>query len=312
MTGARAPDGPGEEGGAVADPLSTDAIPGPGDDHAERAVAVIRERSSLVPRVAVILGSGLGPAADLVHQDAVFGFGELPGFPQPTVPGHAGRLLLGTLAGVPVAAFMGRIHFYEGHPMSVSAMPVRVARLLGAEIMIVTASAGGLNPALRPGWLVVAEDHVNLMGQNPLRGWRNPDGSPPFVDVSSLYDPELRRIALEETPAAGLTAVAGVYLAVSGPTYETRAEIELMRKAGGTVVGMSVIPEALPAKAFGMRVLGLFSVTNATGGEVSHHEVLEVGRQMGSNLARLLERIVPRMAASTGGSGDDEANRGSD
>ena len=282
------------------------ALPGPGDDDAERAVAAIRERTSLVPRVAIILGSGLGPAADLVEQEAAFGFGELPGFPAPTVPGHAGRLLLGTLAGVPVAAFMGRIHFYEGHPMSVSALPVRVARLLGAGILVVTASAGALDPALRPGWLVVGEDHINLMGQNPLRGWRNPDGSPPFVDVSAVYDPDLRRIALEEAPAAGLTAVPGVYVAAAGPTYETRAEIGVMRNAGGTVVGMSVVPEALPARAFGMRVLGLFSVTNATGGEVSHEEVLQVGREMGSNLARLLERIVPRMA----GDGDGDTRSG--
>ena len=282
------------------------AFPGPGDDDAERAVAAIRERTALVPRVAIVLGSGLGPAADLVEQEATFGFGELPGFPAPTVPGHAGRLLLGTLAGVPVAAFMGRIHFYEGHPMSVSALPVRVARLLGAGILVVTASVGALDPALRPGWLVVGEDHINLMGQNPLRGWRNPDGSPPFVDVSAVYDPDLRRIALEEAPAAGLTAVPGVYVAAAGPTYETRAELGLMRNAGGTVVGMSVVPEALPARALGMRVLGLFSVTNPTGGEVSHEEVLQVGREMGSNLARLLERIVPRMA----GDGDDDARSG--
>jgi purine-nucleoside phosphorylase len=272
----------------------------PGDTAAAEAVAAIRSRSSVVPAVAIILGSGLGPAADLVEQDAGFSFADLPGFPAPTVPGHAGRLLLGTLAGVPVAAFMGRIHFYEGHPMSVSAMPVRVARLMGAEIMVLTASVGALDPSLKPGSLVVATDHLNMMGENPLRGWRNADGSPPFIDVSSLYDPALRDIALEEAPAAGLTAAPGVYVAASGPSYETRAEIEMMRNAGGTVVGMSIVPEALPARALGMRLLGLFSVTNSVGGEVSHLEVIEVGRQMGSNLAKLLERVVPRIAATAG------------
>jgi purine-nucleoside phosphorylase len=279
------------------------ALPSPGDHDAEEAVRAIRSRSALEPKVAVILGSGLGPAADLIERDAEVLFQDLPGFPAPTVPGHAGRLLLGTLAGMPVAAFLGRIHFYEGHPMSVSAMPVRVARLLGADVMVLTASVGALDPALRPGSLVVAADHLNMMGENPLRGWRNPDGSPPFIDVSALYDPELRAIALEEAPAAGLAAAAGVYVAASGPSYETKAEIEWMRAAGGTVVGMSIVPEALPARALGMRLLGLFSVTNSVGGEVSHLEVIEVGRQMGEKLATLLERVIPRIAAAPASTG---------
>jgi purine-nucleoside phosphorylase len=269
----------------------------PGDHMAEDAVAAIRERSQVVPRIGLILGSGLGPAADLIEQDAAIPYSDIPGFPAPVVPGHAGKLILGTLAGVPVAAFMGRIHFYEGHPMTLSALPVRVARMLGADIMIITAAAGSFDPGLQPGWLVVATDHLNMMGENPLRGWRNADGSPPFVNVTDLYDPEFRAIALEEARAAGLSVGQGVYLAAPGPTYETLAEIEFMRNAGGTVVGMSVVPEALPARALGMRLLGLFSVTNLVGGEVNHTEVLEVGRSMGSNLAKLLERVVPRIAA---------------
>jgi purine-nucleoside phosphorylase len=138
-----------------------------------------------------------------------------------------------------------------------------------------------------------------MMGENPLRGWRNADGSPPFVNVSDLYDPELREIAVEEAAAVGLSCATGVYLAAPGPTYETLAEIEFMRNAGGSVVGMSVVPEALPARALGMRILGLFSVTNLVGGEVNHQEVLEVGQAMGPNLARLLERVVPRIAATS-------------
>jgi purine-nucleoside phosphorylase len=272
----------------------------PGDTAAAEAVAAVRARSSMVPTVAIILGSGLGPAADLIEQDAAFSFADLPGFPAPTVPGHAGRLLLGTLAGVPVAAFMGRIHFYEGHPMSVSAMPVRVARLLGADIMVVTASVGALDPTLRPGSLVVATDHLNMMGENPLRGWRNADGSPTFVNVSAdLYEGQLREIAVEEARAVGLSFGTGVYVAAAGPAYETNAEIELMRNAGGTVVGMSVVPEVLPARSLGLRILGLFMVTNLVGGEVNHEEVLEVGRSMGPNLAKLLERVVPRIAAAS-------------
>jgi len=272
----------------------------PGDTTAVEVFEFIRSRSELVPKVAMILGSGLGPAADLIEQESAFSYEDLPGFPAPTVPGHAGRLLLGTLTGVPVAAYMGRIHYYEGHPMSLSALPVRVARLLGAEIMIVTAAVGGLDRSLRPGDLVVGTDHINMMGENPLRGWHNADGSPPFINVSDLYEPALRAIALEEAGDAGLSVATGVYLAAAGPSYETLAEIEFMRSSGGDVVGMSVVPEALPARALGMRLLGLFSVTNLVGGEVNWQEVLDVGRSMGPKLARLLERVVPRIAATEG------------
>jgi len=277
----------------------------PGDHAAADVVEFVRSKSSLVPKVAMILGSGLGPAADLIDVESSFSYGDLPGFPMPVVPGHAGKLLLGRLAGVPVAAYMGRIHYYEGHPMSLSALPVRVARLLGAEIIIVTAAAGGLDRTLSPGDVVVGTDQLNMMGENPLRGWRNADGSPPFVNVSDgLYDPELREIAVEEARAAGLSFGTGVYIAAAGPTYETNAEIEFMRNAGGTVVGMSVVPEVLPARALGMRILGLFMMTNLVGGKVNHEEVLEVGRSMGPNLAKLLERVVPRIAATSAPSAD--------
>jgi purine-nucleoside phosphorylase len=283
----------------------------PGDHMAEEAVAAIRAVSQVVPRIGLILGSGLGPAADLIEQDAAISYADIPGFPPPVVPGHAGKLILGTLAGVPVAAFMGRIHFYEGHPMTLSALPVRVARLLGADIMVITAAAGALDRGLQPGWVVVATDHLNMMGENPLRGWRNTDGTPPFLNVTDMYDPEFRAIALEEARKAGLSVGQGVYLAAPGPSYETLAEIELMRNAGGAVVGMSVVPEALPARALGMRLLGLISVTNLVGGEVNHEEVLEVGKSMGSNLAKLLERVLPRIAAAGNGdsASEDDATR---
>ena len=166
--------------------------------------------------------------------------------------------------------------------------------------MIVTAAVGGLDRSLRPGDLVVGTDHINMMGENPLRGWHNADGSPPFINVSDLYEPALRAIALEEAGDAGLSVATGVYLAAAGPSYETLAEIEFMRSSGGDVVGMSVVPEALPARALGMRLLGLFSVTNLVGGEVNWQEVLDVGRSMGPKLARLLERVVPRIAATEG------------
>jgi len=272
----------------------------PGDDLATEAVGVIRARTSLEPVAGVILGSGLGPAVEGIEEEAAFGYPDLPGFTATSVPGHAGRMVLGRLAGVPVAVFLGRMHYYEGNPMARSALPVQVSRLLGADAMVLTASVGALDASLSPGTVVVGSDHINLMGENPLLGWRRPDGSPPFVDLSAVYDPELARVAVEEAEAIGAPVARGVYLAVSGPSYETPAEIEFMRRAGGSVVGMSVVPEAVPARALGMRVLGLFSVTNPVGGEVSHQEVIRVGNQMGSVIGRLLAGVLPRLAAGVG------------
>jgi purine-nucleoside phosphorylase len=275
-------------------------VPGPGDLLAEKAVAVIRERTDLEPVAGIVLGSGLGSAIEGIHEEAAFSYEGLPGFPVPTVPGHSGRLVLGRFAGVPVAAFLGRIHYYEGHPMALASLPVRVAHLLGATTMIVTASAGSLDPSIAPGAVVVASDHINMMGENPLRGWRRPDGSPPFVDMTDVYDPALAEIAVRQVRDLGGTVERGVYLAASGPTYETPAEIDFMRRAGGTVVGMSVVPEAVPARALGMKVLGLFSVTNATGVHVSHVDVVRIGSEVGMLIGRLLERLLPQVAAVAG------------
>ncbi len=270
-------------------------LPDPGDGLPEAAVRVIRSRTDLVPRVAVVLGSGLGEAlGGLVEADSL-PYPELPGFPAPAVPGHAGRLALGELAGVPVAAFFGRIHFYEGHPMALCSLPVRLARQLGADTVILTAAVGGVERSLRPGSLVVGRDHLNLMGENPLRGWRNPDGSPPFVDASAVYDPDLVRLALERAEALGIPAVPGVYAAMPGPSYETPAEIEVLRRVGATVVGMSVVPEALAAVALGMRVLGLFTVANVVGVPVEHGEVVRVSRAAAGAVGRLVADLLPRM-----------------
>jgi purine-nucleoside phosphorylase len=270
---------------------------GPGDLVAEQAVAVIRERSSLDVAVAVILGSGLTAVLDGMDEEAAFSFDGLPGFPSTSVPGHVGRVVLGTLRGVQVAGFLGRLHHYEGHPMATLALPVRVARLLGAETVVLAAAVGALDPTLEPGTLVVARDHINLMGEDPLRGWRRPDGTPAFVHLADLYDARLCDLAVREAERLGIAVTTGVYLAVPGPTYETPAEIEFMRRVGGTIVGMSVVPEALPARALGMRVLGLFAVTNAAGAEVEHGAVVRMGDRMSGTVGRLLELIMPRVAA---------------
>lgn len=279
--------------------VDASSLPGPGDHLADEVVAAVRGRTGFVPAVGIVLGSGLGDALADLREEASFSFQELPGFPAPTAPGHAGRLVLGELAGVPVVLFRGRVHYYEGNSMAECSLPVRVARLLGAGTMILTAAVGGLDPLLATGHLVVGSDHLNMMGANPLRGWRNPDGSPPFVELSAVYDRELADLALASAGALGLPVARGVYAAMSGPSYETPAEVEFLRRAGASVVGMSVVPEAVPARALGMRVLGLFFVTNAVGVEVTHEEVLEASRGMASAFGRLLVDVLAKGASWT-------------
>jgi len=268
-------------------------LPGPGDRAAEEAVAVIRERTDVAPHFAVILGSGLASALVDIDIDAELSFEGIPGFPAASVPGHPGRLVLGTLGGREAAVFVGRLHYYEGHSLALCALPVRVAALLRAHTIVVTGAAGAIDRDLRPGTVVVAEDHVNLMGEDPLRGWRRPDGTPPFVDLSEAYDFELAKRAEAAAAELGLEVTRGVYGAVAGPSYETPAEVELLRRAGAAVVGMSVVPEVVPARALGLRVLGLFLVTNAAGGSLDHADVLRTAEASAGGFGRLLARLAP-------------------
>ena len=273
-----------------------DAYPSPGDRLAEEAAGVIRERTSLVPSVGVILGSGLGGAVEGMSEAETFQYTDLPGFPAPSVPGHAGALSLGLLDGVPIAAFRGRIHFYEGHELSLCSLPVRLARILGAGTMVLTAAVGGIQRDLVPGSVVVGTDQINMLGSNPLRGWRNPDGSPPFVDMSQVYDAGLVALTRERAEALGIAVTNGVYVAMPGPTYETPAEIEMLRRCGGTVVGMSVVPESTAARALGMRVIGLFSHTNLAGEPATHQEVLAMADRAAGDTSSLLRELLPRLA----------------
>lgn len=279
--------------------MSATPLPGPGDAFADEAAEVVRSRSALRPEVAIVLGSGLDAAAANVEEDASLSFEDLPGFPRPSVPGHAGRVILGRLAGVPVIVFRGRIHYYEGNELSVCALPIRLARLLGAGTAILTAATGGIAERLDTGHLVVGTDHVNMLGANPLRGWRYPDGSPPFVDMVGAYDARLADLAEAEARAVGVPVSRGVYAAMPGPTYETPAEIELLRHAGAAVVGMSVVPEAVPARALGMRVLGLFFVTNVVGMEVEHEDVVRASDAMAGAIGRVIEGVLAKGAPWT-------------
>lgn len=271
-----------------------DGLPGPGDAFADQAAELVRERTAFEPQVVIVLGSGLGAAVANVREEASFSFEELPGFPRPTVPGHAGRLALGELAGVPVAVFRGRIHFYEGNDLSTCALPIRVARLLGAGTAVLTAATGGIAEGLETGRLVVGTDHLNLLGQSPLRGWRNPDGSPPFVDMVGAYDEELADLAVAAAERLGVPVARGVYAAMPGPMYETPAEIGLLRTVGASVVGMSIVPEAVPARALGMRVLGLFFVTNQVGAEVKHEDVVAASNRMAGAIGEVIEDVLAK------------------
>lgn len=284
-------------------------LPSPGDDVPDRVVDAIRDRTAFAPSAALVLGSGLGKVAEVARETAGFEehavvpYADLPGFPRPSVLGHAGRLWLGDIGGVGFAVFEGRVHYYEGHPMSLASITARVAAGLGARSIVLTAATGGVDRTLEPGSLVVVRDHLNLMGENPLRGWRMPDGSPPFVDLSTVYDPDLseaalaaaRRVAAGREGAPVVPVHEGVYAALSGPTYETPAETEHLRRAGASVVGMSMVPEAVVARALGLRVLGLSFVTNHAGEPVSHQEVLAASDRaagaIGSTLAAILGRL---------------------
>jgi purine-nucleoside phosphorylase len=273
-------------------------VPSPGDGVEVGIVRAIREGSDIQPVAGVVLGSGLGDAITVAWERAGSGepleiaYAELPGFPPPTVPGHAGKLWLGTIGGRPVAIFQGRIHFYEGHPMPLASITTRVSRALGARTMVLSAAVGGLDPSLGAGSMVVVRDHLNLMGTNPLAGWRYPDGSPAFVDVSGVYDAALSDAALGILHDHGTTASDGVYAAMAGPSYETPAETEMLRRMGATVVGMSTVPEAVAARALGMRVLGLSFVTNAAGGAVSHEDVLLASKTAAEAIGRLVAELV--------------------
>ncbi|MDT8342205.1 MAG: purine-nucleoside phosphorylase [Longimicrobiales bacterium] len=265
----------------------------------QTARSALAGRISRTPRVHIVLGSGLGGLADLLTDPEVVPFNDIPGFPDVSVPGHAGRFLAGRLEGVEVLLQAGRFHLYEGHAPSLLAAPVRLGRALGAAILVVTNAAGGIRAGLAPGSLVLLTDHLNLQARSPLQGPVWP-GEPRFPDMTEAYDRELRALALEAARAEGVPLQEGVYAAVPGPSFETPAEIRMLERMGADVVGMSTVPEVIAARAGGMRCVGFSLVTNLAAGRsgeaLSHEEVMETGRRTAATLERLVRRLLAALA----------------
>ena len=265
----------------------------------EDALAAIRERTPLVPRAAVVLGSGLGGFADRVEDAVEIPYGEIPGWPVSTAIGHAGALLLGTVAGVPVAVMKGRAHLYEGHPADRVVFGVRVLGRLGADVLVVTNACGGVREDLARGDLVLVSDHLNLQGTSPLVGPNDDELGPRFPDMTSAYDPALRATAHEAAVRLGQRLSEGVYAAWLGPAFETPAEIRMIRVLGGDLVGMSTVPEVLAARHMGIRCLGISCVTNMAAGilpePIDAEHVLLVGAKAQDRLTALLAEILPAL-----------------
>jgi len=259
------------------------------------AVKRIHASSQLRPQLAFVLGSGFQPVVRQMEIEVEIPFHQLPNFPKVGVAGHAGKLLLGHLGGTPVAVLSGRAHFYEGHSLAEITYPIRVLAAAGIRTVVLTNAAGGILRAARPGDFMVLKDHINLMGANPLRGPSQP-GVERFVDLSTVYDPELVKMFLAAGRACRMRLHQGVYLAVSGPSYETPAEIRAFARLGADAVGMSTVPEAIVARQCGLRVAGLSCITNLAAGRsrggLSHQEVLETTERVKARAAQLLETFA--------------------
>jgi len=254
---------------------------------------------TLRPRLAVVLGSGLGAFADTLDNQTAIPYGDIPGWPQSTAVGHAGKLVVGTIHGLPVAVVAGRAHLYEGYTAQQVVFGVRMIRKLGVDSVILTNAAGGVNPSYGPGQLVLISDHINLQGQNPLTGPNDDSLGPRFPDMSEAYLKRYRQIAHEVGKEIGLDLQEGVYAALPGPSYETPAEIRYLRAIGADLVGMSTALEAIAANHMGMKVLGISCVTNFAAGvtdqKLDHREVLEVGDRVKDTMVELLRRVLPRL-----------------
>jgi purine-nucleoside phosphorylase len=263
------------------------------------AVELIRSRTSLVPRAAVVLGSGLGAFAEELAGSTVIPYSEIPGWPASTAVGHAGKLALGTIGSTPIAVMAGRAHMYEGYTPEQVVFGVRVLAKLGVKSLVLTNAAGGINLTYSQGALVLISDHINLMGRNPLVGPNDDSLGPRFPDMSDAYSVALREKANAAAAVLRVALHEGVYAALLGPSYETPAEIRFLRTIGADLVGMSTVPEVLAARHMGIECVAISCVTNMAAGilpqKINHEEVLETGAQVRSTLVQLLKALIERL-----------------
>jgi purine-nucleoside phosphorylase len=268
-------------------------------ERVEETASDIRSRCALLPETAIVLGSGLGDFSDTLLDALATPYASLPHWPTSKVVGHAGRLVIGTVAGRRIAALSGRVHFYEGYDLATVVFATRVMGRLGVKRFILTNAAGGINTAFAQGALMIIDDHINLMGSNPLIGPNDDRFGPRFPDMSEVYSARLRKMADEAARAKGVGVSHGIYLATHGPSYETPAEIRLFRSMGADAVGMSTVPEAISARHMGMEVLGISCISNMAAGmspqPIVHEEVLATMQRVRSSFISLLEGIIERL-----------------
>ena len=267
---------------------------------ATEAAQAIRERVARIPPIALVLGSGFHALVDGLTDRVTIPYGRIPHFPVPSVAGHEGNLVAGHLDGAALLVLQGRLHYYEGHPLDVVTLPIRVLQFLGVRTLILTAATGGIRAELRPGNIVCVHDHLNLLGVNPLRGVNDERLGPRFPDMTEVYSKKLRSLARDEAKRLGINLISGVYACLPGPSYETPAEIRMLNTLGADVVGMSTVPEAVVARQAGMDVLAFALVTNAAAGVVgapiNHREVLAAGKKATPILGKLIRRVVLKLA----------------
>ncbi len=267
---------------------------------AENAARTIRARTAEEARVAIVLGSGLGDFAEEFKDSVALPYSDIPGFVSSTAVGHVGRLVIGKLADVPIIAMQGRVHYYEGYSLEEVTFPIRTFKLLGVETLILTNAAGGIDVQLSQGALMVISDHLNLMGVNPLRGVNDERFGARFPDMTEVYSRELQELVMDEARSLGITTRRGIYAALAGPSYETPAEIHMLRAFGADAVGMSTVPEAIVARQMGMKVLGISCITNMAAGisenPINHEEVMETGQRVRETFTQLLRGVIAKQA----------------
>jgi len=268
-------------------------------DRVEASAAMVRSRCSALPETAIVLGSGLGDFAGTLADAITMPYGDLPYWPASRVVGHEGQLVIGNVGGTRVAALSGRVHFYEGHDLGTIVFATRVMRRIGVRRLILTNAAGGINTGFAQGALMIIDDHINMLGSNPLIGMNDDRFGTRFPDMSEVYSARLRRIADDAARAKGVPVSHGIYIAVHGPSYETPAEIRFFRTIGADAVGMSTVPEAIAARHMGIEVLGISCITNMAAGVLPqplvHDEVMETARRVRGSFIALLEGIVERL-----------------